>query len=354
MSSNPDFSRSIFHVGSYCEPGAYFHATGEGLTACSLDEVTGEISRLAVCKDVGNAGWLARAGGTLVVAADCYLEAGKISAWSLRDGGESASLGVPQSSQGGAFCHVAISPDGRTAFAASYLGGLTVHHLDADSGVAAAHQHITYSGSGSNKERQEGSHPHQAAVTADGSQVLVCDLGCDKIWVHPFDGTSLGEAAGIAIQPGSGPRHLVIHPTLPRLYLMCELDAKLRVLEAADNAWREIAVHATLPDEFTGEAAGCAIHFHPSGKSLLVSNRNSNSITVFAMDAAGDLTRAAVFPCQGQTPREFAISPSGRWLLVVNQDSHQIVPFELDPATGLPTGGTGPIFACGSPMCLTF
>src|SRR6478609_6449237 len=178
MSSNHKVSRSIFHLGSYCEPGAYFHATGEGLTTCALDEVTGEISRLAVCKDVGNAGWLARTGGTLVVAADCFLEAGKISTWTLRDDGTSASLGEPQSSKGGAFCHVEISPNGRTAFAASYLGGLTVHHLDANNGVAAAHQHITYSGSGPNKERQEGSHPHQAAATPDGSKVLVCDLGC--------------------------------------------------------------------------------------------------------------------------------------------------------------------------------
>ncbi|HEX7261031.1 MAG TPA: lactonase family protein [Luteolibacter sp.] len=352
--SSPTLSRTVFHVGSYCVPGAYFHATGEGLTACALDEVTGEISRLSVRKDVGNAGWLARSGGLLVVAADHYLEAGEISASTLRDGGTSENLGAPQSSMGGAFCHVAISPNGRTAFAASYLGGLIVHHLDSNDGVSAAHQHITYSGSGPNKERQGESHPHQAAVTPDGSQVLVCDLGCDKIWVHPFDGTSLGEAVGIAIQPGSGPRHLVIHPKLPRLYLMCELDAKLRVLEATGQTWREIAVHATLPDEFTGEPAGCAIHFHPGGKSLLVSNRNSNSITVFAVNAAGDLARAAVFPCQGETPREFAISPSGRWLLVVNQDSHQIVPFELDPASGLPTGHAGPAFACGSPMCLTF
>src|SRR6478609_8329862 len=160
MSSNHKVSRSIFHLGSYCEPGAYFHATGEGLTTCALDEVTGEISRLTVRKDVGNAGWLARTGGT------------------LREDGAPASLGEPQSSKGGAFCHVEISPNGRTAFAASYLGGLTVHHLDADSGVAVAHQHITYSGSGPNKDRQEGSHPHQAAATPDGSKVLVCDLGC--------------------------------------------------------------------------------------------------------------------------------------------------------------------------------
>ncbi len=345
--------QSYFQVGSYCEPGIYFHATGEGLTTCLLDEGTGDITRLAGHPAAGNVGWLARSGEMLLVAADQFLEPGKVSAWALQDGRASSDLGVPQSSLGGAVCHIAVASK-TIALVASYLGGLTVHRVDANNGVSPAHQHITYSGNGPNKDRQEASHPHYAAVTPDGSQVLVCDLGCDKIWVHPFDGNSLGEAVGVAIEPGSGPRHLAIHPTLPRLYLMGELDAKLRVLEAVVTTWQEIAVHPTLPDEFTGEPAGCAIHFHPNGKTLLVSNRNSNSITVFTIDAAGDLERAAVFHCEGQTPREFAISPSGRWLLVVNQDSHQIVPFELNSDSGLPTGKICPAFACGSPMCLTF
>ncbi|MCW1923153.1 lactonase family protein [Luteolibacter arcticus] len=338
-------------IGSLNIPGPWFHATGEGITACDLNEETGEIFRVSSCSNAENAIWLTRAGGTLLVASERYLEPGEISAFDSKD---FTRIGHVQSTLGGAICHIALSSNRRAAVVSNYLGGVTVHALGASGEVAAAHQHIVYPGHGSDLDRQEKSHPHQAAFAPDGRHVLVCDLGCDCVWLHAFDGKHLGEARAIAVAPGSGPRHLVFHPALPRFYVLGELDAKLRVLEGNCEDWREIAVHATLPETFADVPAGAALEFHPSGKSLFVSNRHSDTAVCFAVDTLGDLALAGSFSVRGKTPRDIALSPSGRWLLSVNQDSHEVVPFELDPATGQPTGTHGPVFPCGSPCCAVF
>jgi 6-phosphogluconolactonase len=343
-----------FLIGSLNRKGPYFHATGEGVISCVLDETTGEIHRVAATPNAENAIWLARSVSGVLVASEHYLEAGSVSAWRFESDGILLPVGQAQSSLGGAICHIAVSAENRTAIVSNYLGGVTVHALGVDGAVAPAHQHICYAGHGVNQIRQDKSHPHQAALTPDNSHVLVCDLGCDRVWVHGFDGKSLGDAVPITVSPGSGPRHLVFHPTLPRFYLFGELDAKVRVFEGGGADWREIDVQDTLPEGFNGEPAGAGIRLHCSGKALFAANRNCDSIASFAIDVQGDLERHATFPCQGKTPRDIVLSPSGHWLLCVNQDSHQVIAFELDPISGLPTGKSAPPFACGSPVCGLF
>lgn len=343
-----------FFLGSLNHAGPYFHGTGEGLTTCQLDETTGVITRLHICPEAENVIWITRAGSVLWVATEHYLDPGKISAFAVDKAGIPARVGRPQSSHGGAICHIAVTLDERTAFVSSYLGGVSVHKIKSTGEVSPAHQVITYEGSGPDPDRQEKSHPHQAIVSTDGRRLFVCDLGADTIWMHPINGVVLGVAQRLPMPPGCGPRHLIFHPVLPRLYLMGELDAKLHVYELLDDELRLLTSHDTLPRDFSGVPAGAAIKFHPSSKALMVSNRCSDTITIFTVDAAGDLAQAACFSSAGKTPRDFAISPSGRWLLVVNQDSHAVVPFELYPDCGLPTGVCGQTFACGSPFCAHF
>jgi 6-phosphogluconolactonase len=336
------------------KPGPYLHATGEGLTTCALDETTGVITRLDVCAEAENAIWITRSGSAVWVANERYLKPGELSAWVMDEAGACSRTGLPQSSHGGAICHIAVAPDTGTAYVASYLGGISVHRIGSDGAVSTACQIINYQGSGRDAERQEKSHPHQAVISPDGKQLYICDLGADMIWVHPINPSGLGPARAIPAPPGCGPRHLVFHPTLPLLYLFGELDARIHVFAFHEDRMDLRATYDTLPQDFAGVPSGAAIKHHPSGNALVVSNRNSDSITVFAIDASGGLAQSACFPTGGRTPRDFAVSPSGRWLLAVNQDSHTVVPFELDPTTSLPTGIRGPAFACGSPVCAAF
>lgn len=343
-----------FFLGSLNRPGPYFHATGEGLITCVLDEATGSITRLHAQPDAENAIWLTRDGPLLLVATERYLEPGEISAFALSETGPPIRIGTAQSSHGGAICHAAFTPDRLAVVVASYLGGITVHEISAAGGVAAAHQIIDYQGSGPHPERQDQPHPHQAVVAPDGGSVWVCDLGTDRIHVHPLDGHTLGPAADLVTPSGSGPRHLVFHPVLPRCYVLGELDAMVHLYDVSGSFPVIISSHATLPAEFTGEPAGAAIRIHPSCHTLIVSNRNSDTLAFFRIDATGGLALAACVPTGGRTPRDFAVSPSGRWLLAVNQDSHGVVPIELEPETGLPNGRRGPDFPCGSPVCAIF
>jgi 6-phosphogluconolactonase len=339
-----------FIVGSINTPGPWFHATGEGVTACKIDETTGEISRVRSYPEFENAMWMAKSGRFTFVATERFMDGGEVVAFDPT----MAATGPVQKTPGGAICNLAVSPDGKTLYTVSYLGGVTVHTIDDNGVISPVHQEINYTGSGPNKERQEKSHPHQAVVSPDGKHLFVCDLGCDKVWIHPIEGSRLGPAASIAAAAGSGPRHLVFHPRLPRFYLLGELDAQVRVYEGSGADWKLVGSHSAIPENFTGTPGGGAIRLHPSGKTLAVSVRGSDTIAVFHIDAHGDITLAANFPTGGKTPRDFDFTPSGRRLVALNQDSDNAVAFGFDPASGLPTGHAGAPFALGCPMCVIF
>jgi len=337
-------------IGSVNAPNPWFRAEGEGVTVCELDEATGTLARVCAHPHAENAMWMMRVGDTLLVAAERHTGGGEIGAFDVAFRRLDGSCRTP----GSAICHLVLSPGGETLYAVSYLGGVTAHALGADGSIAAAHSEITYAGSGPNRERQEASHPHQAVVSPDGGHLFVCDLGCDKVWVHPLDGDTLGPAAAIDAPAGSGPRHLVFHPTLPRFYLLSELDGIVRVYERRSAHWELVASHCALPENFSGTPGGAAIRLHPSGRTLAVSVRGSDSLAVFTIDACGNLALAANFPSGGKTPRDFDFTPSGRWLVALNQDSDNAIAFGFDADTGLPTSHAGPPFAIGCPVCVIF
>lgn len=349
---------TTFFIGSINVPGPYFKAKGEGVTVCRLNEQTGAILREGASPRVENAIWMTRAGGVVLVATERYLEPGEVAAYAVdAKTGAFTRVGEARSSKGGAVCHVAVDTACRNAYVSSYLGGVTVHALDASGAVAPARQHFVYPGAGPVAANQEKSHPHQAVLSADGKRLFVCDLGTDKIWVHAVgaDG-SLGEPKGMPVAPGAGPRHLVLHPKLPLAYVLGELDARVRVYSISGDTWTAGAGHDTLPQGSARPAVGAAsaIRLHASGKVLYVANRGADSIAVFSVGADGALSPVTQVPVLGRTPRDFVLSPSGRWLIALHQDSHTARAFELDPATGLPTGKTGPEFATGAPVCAIF
>ncbi|MCP5537531.1 MAG: lactonase family protein [Akkermansiaceae bacterium] len=342
-------------IGSINIAGDWFRATGCGLTLCTLDEMSGHLSAVAQFPEVENAIWMARTPRHLLVAHERFMEDGEISVYGLEEG-QPRTLAFPaQKSSGGAICHLELSADGATLYAVSYLAGVSVHALRADGEILPAHQVISYRGSGPNKERQEKPHPHQATLSPDGKQVLVCDLGSDAVWVHAIEGKRLGEARSLSLPAGSGPRHLVFHPRLPVFYLIGELDAMVRVYASGGKEdWQLVDSLSALPPGFAGVPGGAAIRLHPSGKSLAVSVRGSDTVAVFVIDASGSLSLHSHFSTGGKNPRDVVFSPSGRWLIALNQDSDTVISFAFDPATGLPTGGSGATLSLGSPVCAIF
>jgi 6-phosphogluconolactonase len=94
---------------------------------------------------------------------------------------------------------------------------------------------------------------------------------------------------------------------------------------------------------------------HPSGKTLVVSNRFDDSITVFRIireKVKVHLEEVENFSTRGKTPRDMTFSPSGEWLLIANQDSNDIQVKAFDPGEGMTLDKWAEPFETGSPVCL--
>ncbi|KAF8058603.1 Lactonase, 7-bladed beta-propeller-domain-containing protein [Lyophyllum atratum] len=74
-----------------------------------------------------------------------------------------------------------------------------------------------------NLTRQESAHPHQVVLHPEREELLVPDLGSDKVWRFVKDLQGVWKPMGhVHFTPGSGPRHVALYRDL--LYTVCELS----------------------------------------------------------------------------------------------------------------------------------
>ena len=258
-------------------------------------------------------------------------------------------------------CYLSLDKTGNYVLVANYDGGSIASfpvHDDGTLGTAAGF--VQHSGSGPDKERQEGPHAHWIGTSPDNRFALAADLGLDQVLVYGFDsskGIFTPMLSGFAkVKPGAGPRHLAFNPNGKFAYVLSEMDSSVTVFsyQAKTGAFTSLQTISTLPKDFSGPKQAAEIAVHPSGKFLYASSRGHDSIAVFAInEKKGTLTSLGQVLTGGQTPRHFAIDPTGAYLLAENQDSNNIVVFHIDAATGnlIPTGQTVEV---PSPVCITF
>jgi 6-phosphogluconolactonase len=148
---------------------------------------------------------------------------------------------------------------------------------------------------------------------------------------------------------GAGPRHIAFHPSAPFAYRIAETASTMTsyAFDTSKGTLSALATLSTLPAGFTGTNTGAEVEVAPSGRFVYGSNRGSDTIAVFAVDATtGQLTAVDHTPTGGQTPRHFSIDPTGQILLVANQGTGNVVTFRMDAATGKLTQlGTTPVGA---------
>jgi 6-phosphogluconolactonase (cycloisomerase 2 family) len=146
---------------------------------------------------------------------------------------------------------------------------------------------------------------------------------------------SVAPATGL----GFGPRHLDFHPTQPWVYVSIERQNKLYVYELQSDATLgrdPLFVKDTLEEPANvkpGQAAG-AIHAHPNGRFVYLTNRNQdevefqgtkvfnggeNNVAVFSIDAkTGEPSLIQTAQGHGIHLRTFGIDPSGRLLVAAS------------------------------------
>ena len=326
------------------------------ISLCELDLSSGKITLVDTFNNCAGPGYVAispNKKSLYAVSSDH-----KITAFAIGSDKKLSYLNS-QPSEGLNPCHVSVDPSGKMAFVANYTGGsFSAYLLQQDGKVNPATYTEQYVGTGPNTKRQEKAHAHFATASPDGKYVYVTDLGSDKIMNYVPDyktGKLTPNPAQpfFSAKPGSGPRHLIIHPSGKSLFLLNELEATLTAC-AIDKkgAITSLETYQTVPAGITGNTSS-AIHLHPNGKFVYVSNRGHNSISAFKILADGKLEKIDEITKSISIPRDFNIDPSGKYMVVANQDKDNLVVYTVDSKTGKLTFLHESI-SVKAPICIAF
>jgi 6-phosphogluconolactonase len=269
----------------------------------------------------------------------------RVSSALVRSDGSAALLSRVSTGGDGA-CHLALSPEGRRLLVANYgSGSVSSFLVGPDGRLSGLVDLVTFSGSGPDPDRQEGPHAHQ--VVWDGEEVLVADLGTDRLHrLQVAEDGGLSEAGpAVPLPPGSGPRHLVL--VEDHLVVACELSGRLWLAQRGDTGgWQEVGSVPCSGASAKGPVLPSALR--ADGDRLFVANRGPGTVAVFRLDrAAGHLDPVAEFGCGGAGPRDLALEPGQLW--VANQADDVLSVFDR---TSLPPPGPPLQVPAPTPTCV--
>jgi 6-phosphogluconolactonase len=329
--------------------GTYTAKTdSRGLYSFHFDSSTGRLTAMALAAPAQDPSFLTVASNEKYLYAVNELsefngkKSGAVTSYSL-DPKSGKLTQLNQAPSGGADpCYVSFDQTGRYLLVANYTGGsVSTFPIAPDGRIGPASAFVQHTGSGPNKERQEGPHAHYIAASADNRFVFVVDLGLDEVVVYRFDpakgSLTPNDSPFAKLAPGAGPRHMAFHPNGKFAFVLNEVNSTVTAFayDSKSGSFSTLQTLSTIPNDFTAHNDTAEIVVHPSGKFLYASNRGRDSIAEFTIDPAkGTLALAGDFPTQGKTPRNFALDPTGKFLLAANQESNNIVVFRIDPSSG--------------------
>jgi len=247
------------------------------------------------------------------------------------------------------FPYISLDRTGRYLFGASYGGNLiSVNAIASDGRVSAEPLQVI----------PVGRNAHSIRVDATNQFVYVPTLGSDEVFMFRFDAKTGKLAASTPpvylTKAMTGPRHFITSPDNKRLYLLSELVGTVTTfdIDAKTGTLKETSSAVGLPPDTKlgpGMPRGAPnapprntdndiwaadLHMLPNGKLLYMSERTSNSIAAFSVDAAsGGLAYLGSTPTERQ-PRGFNIDPKGQFMIVTGEKSDTISVYAIDAATG--------------------
>lgn len=207
---------------------------------------------------------------------------------------------------------------------------------------------------------QKLSHLHNCVMSPEGNFFAVCDKGLDRIYTYGIDRerSCLKLLQDIPVEEGSHPRYGVFHPVHSVFYQNNENSAFLNVwtYRGSDGNLKRMQRVPLLFDEqqavsWKKEGASDLV-VTADGKTLYVSVRGLNVISVFGIDEKGMVSLLQTVGCQGENPRGLCLSPDERYLFSMNRDSDRISSFLREQNGKLVPVGRGA--ACSMPGNLQF
>lgn len=228
-----------------------------------------------------------------------------------------------QSSAGDHPCHLALDRSSRWLAVSNYSSGtVSILPVAPDGRLGEAATVLQHSGRGLHPDRQAGPHAHSALFCGGNRYLVVADLGIDRLMVYRFDQSTGSCLLGFEAEskPGSGPRHMALHPEGEHLFVVNELDNTLGwwSFDSSNGTLRQAGVVPTLPESSSSELAA-DVHVAAAGRRVYVSNRGHDSLSVFEFDSSSGLRPIGSFDCGGEWPRAFGLSDDGSVVIVANQ-----------------------------------
>ncbi|MEU6090757.1 lactonase family protein [Streptomyces sp. NPDC047085] len=334
--------------------GSFTSYGGRGIVVAAVEPATGALTETGVIDAVPDPSYLT-VGHTAVgpvLYAVSETAHGSVAAYDI-SGPRPRPIGAPVAVQGESPTHLSVVR-GHLLTANYGSGSVTVLPLAADGGPRAASDVRHNAGSGPDRARQSGPHAHQVLPDPSGRWVLSVDLGADKVRIFSLDPQQgrLAPNGETSLRPGTGPRHLAFHPSGSHAYVLGELEPTVIVCRWDTDAGvlEPVGTAPLFPDGADAAVSPSAPVVSPDGRHLWAAVRGTDTITVLALDAAGEQAEpVATVPCGGRWPRDLVLHPSGTRLYAANERSGDVTWLDVDPATGIPhRAGSLPVPAASS------
>jgi 6-phosphogluconolactonase len=343
----------------YVYAGTYTGHGSRGVYLWRFDPGTGKAEEAGLAAETENPSFLAIHPSRKYLYAVNENDKGTVTAFSIDPATGKLTKLNSMSTEGSGPCHLSVDRSGRAVAAANYgSGNVVLISIKPDGSLGEVVSRDQHTGTGANKERQEGPHAHSINFTPDGGFAVAADLGTDSLYMYRFDASkpqmTRDDHLTVKTAPGAGPRHFAFHPNGKYAYAINEMASTVTAYAYnGKGVLTTLGSLSTLPKDFHGENTTAEVLVHPNGRTLYGSNRGHDSIAVFSIDpASGKLTPRGQVPTQGKEPRNFAIDPTGQYLFAENQNSNTIVVFRVGADGGLKP--TSQILSCVSPVCVRF
>ncbi|HEX3782299.1 MAG TPA: lactonase family protein [Pseudonocardiaceae bacterium] len=316
--------------------GSYSNSGGDGLDRAATDTTNGTVTVDAKVSGVPDASWLAYSLDRSHLYTTNEDTDGTVTALLVTDPSNPVVVDE-QSTEGDSPTFLNVHPTGKYLLVANYgSGSVAVLPLNSDGSIGTLTDVVTHTGGTGGAP-----HAHQIVTDPSGNWILAVDLGTDSVYVYQLDLTTgkLSLHDQIVVAKGTGPRHLIFHPTATHGYLVAE-DASEVIVFSWDATAGKLTpgqIVGTLgPDPTTPNypAEGAA---SSDGRFVYVTNRGDNSLATFAVgDGGASLTLLSTISIGGDWPRHFALDPTESWFVVANQNSGTVTWLPRDRSTGLP------------------
>lgn len=225
--------------------------------------------------------------------------------------------------------HLTLSPDGRNAIVAVHGGGAyNLIPIGKDGRLGRVTGIVKETGCDDCPEHRHGAHPQMAVFDATGRRVLAVDKGSDRLTVLELEDGGLAVRERYALDAGSGPQQIILHPAGRWLYVASLGGAVCGY--AYDPARGRILGRVERVE--TGAQVTMALD--PSGGFLYTAD-DEIGIRCWKVDGVSGNLAAARTRCESPGAIRAMTIESGGTALIALSDAHQgVVKAPIDPGSG--------------------